>query len=103
MSNLGNEIVCGSAPAPVTVSSAGPAGRASNQAVCGSCRGSGQWEEFLPDEVDCMSCEGTGVLVKPTGLRTWDSEAWADEFDIEDIGAFADGAWLDGDGAEIEP
>lgn len=74
-------------------------------AICRSCRGSGQWEEFLPEEVECMSCEGAGV-VTPRGApqalppAAWPSEAWDDEFDIDEAGAFEDLEWTDADASE---
>lgn len=102
MSVVGNEVARDSLPALVDVMGAVPARLAANQVVCGSCRGSGQWEEFLPDEVDCMSCNGKGVLVERVGSQALGSEAGTDEFEIEDIVAFADGGWLDSDGVEIE-
>jgi DnaJ-class molecular chaperone len=102
VSVAGNEVMRGLSPAPMDVSGAVPASRAVNQVVCGSCRGSGQWEEFLPEEVDCMNCDGKGVLAQRVGSPALDSDAGSDEFEIADMAAFADGGWLDDISMEIE-
>lgn len=102
MSVVGNEVMRSSLPSPLDVMGVLPAMQAVNQVVCGSCRGSGQWEEFLPDEVDCMSCNGKGAFSERGGSKALDSEAGTDEFDVADIDAFAEGGWLDCDSQEIE-
>lgn len=102
MSVVRNEVMRGLPPAPIDVSGAVPATQAVNQVVCGSCCGSGQWEEFLPEEVDCMSCDGKGVRAQRVGSQALDSEAGSDECEVADMAAFADGGWLDDDGMEIE-
>lgn len=50
--------------------------------ICKSCDGAGKWPEFLPDDVDCMACGGTGRRdVRP-------SEAAFDEFADGEGGEF---------------
>ncbi len=44
--------------------------------VCGLCLGSGCWEEFLPEHIPCLGCQGSGRL---RALGSMGQEALLDE------------------------
>lgn len=64
--------------------------------ICTTCEGAGKWLEFLPDDVDCMACGGTG---RRDALAP---EALFDEFGGDDADAFPVAFMDDGTGPGSE-